>query len=94
MLAACEEVRVTATLTIYTMTHCPTCAETRHVAAAINARHRDLTVRLINLDQTPALRPPAVFSVPTYVLNDTVISLGNPYLEDLDARIRLALAEG
>jgi len=85
---------VAATLTIYTMTHCPMCAETRRVAAAIDARHRDLTVRLINLDQITALCPPAVFSVPTYVLNDAVISLGNPYLEDLDARIRLALAEG
>jgi glutaredoxin len=87
-------VRVAVTLTIYTMMHCPTCVETRRVAAAINARHRDLMVRLINLDQTPALRPPAVFSVPTYVLDGTVISLGNPYLEDLDACIRLALAEG
>lgn len=81
------------TLTIYTMTHCPTCTETERIAAEIDARYDDLDVYVINLDQTPALRPSAVFSVPTYVLNDTVVSLGNPYLADLDARIRFALAE-
>lgn len=81
------------TLTIYTMTHCPTCAETRRIAAEIGARYDDLTVRLVNLDQTPAMRPPAVFSVPTYLLNDAVVSLGNPYLEDLDARVRDTLRE-
>lgn len=82
------------TLTIYTMSHCPTCAQTRRIAAEIAARYDDLDVRLVNLDQTPALRPPAVFSVPTYVLDDTVVSLGNPYLEDLEMRIRLALEGG
>lgn len=81
-----------ATLTIYTMTHCPTCAETGRIAAEISARYQDLTVQLINLDQTPPAKlPAAVFSVPTYVLNDQVVSLGNPYLDDLDARIRRAL---
>lgn len=84
---------MTATLTIYTMTHCPTCAETARIAAQIGDRYRDLTVQLINLDQTPALRPPAVFSVPTYLLDGTVISLGNPYLEDLAAHVRHALRE-
>lgn len=82
-----------ATLTIYTMTHCPTCAETRRIAAAIGGRYGDLTVQLINLDQAPAMRPAAVFSVPTYLLDGAVISLGNPYLEDLDARVRQALGE-
>lgn len=84
---------MTATLTIYTMTHCPTCAETHRIAAAIGDRYRDLTIQLINLDQAPAMRPPAVFSVPTYLLNGTVISLGNPYLNDLDARVRHALRD-
>jgi len=28
------------TLTIYTMTHCPTCAETGRIAAEIRARYR------------------------------------------------------
>lgn len=81
-----------ATLTIYTMTHCPTCAETGRIVAEIRARYRDLAVALVNLDQTPtAERPAAVFSVPTYLLNDQVVSLGNPYLDDLDARIRQLL---
>lgn len=96
--AACDnscikERGVTATLTIYTMTHCPTCAETARIAAEIGDRYRDLIVRLVNLDQTPTMRPPAVFSVPTYLLDDTVVSLGNPYLEDLDARVRHALRD-
>jgi len=92
-ISCIEECGVTAILTIYTMTHCPTCAETRRIAAEIGDRYRDLTVQLINLDQTPALRPLEVFSVPTYLLDDTVVSLGNPYLEDLDARVRHALRD-
>lgn len=81
-----------ATLTIYTMTHCPTCAKTGRIAAEIRARYRDLSVQLVNLDQTPAAHiPAAVFGVPTYLLNDQVVSLGNPYLDDLDARIRQVL---
>lgn len=84
---------VVMTLAIYTMTHCPTCAETHCIAAEITTRFRDLAVTVINLDQTPTLRPPIVFSVPTYLLNGEVISLGNPYLDDLDARIRLARGE-
>lgn len=83
-----------ATLTIYTMTHCPTCAEARRIAAAIDARYRDLVVRLIDLDRITTPPPPAVFSVPTYLLDGVVVSLGNPYPEELDARIRRALAGG
>lgn len=69
---------------MYTMTHCPTCAQTERIA--------DIDARYDDLDETPAAQiPTAVFGVPTYLLNDQVVSLGNPYLDDLDARIRQAL---
>ncbi len=37
-----------------------------------------LEVRLVDLGEPGAVRPPAVFAVPTYLLDGRVISLGNP----------------
>lgn len=81
-----------ATLKIYTMTHCPTCEATRRTAEAIAERWPALEVELINLDAPGAIIPPQVFSVPTYILNGDVISLGNPYLSQLETLLRPRLA--
>ena len=77
-----------ATLTIYTMTHCPTCGDTRLMAKQIGDRIPDLEVEIVDLEDPAAQVPPQVFSVPTYVLNGDVISLGNPYIDQLEASIR------
>ena len=76
------------TLTIYTMTHCPTCADTRQMAAQIEARVPDLRVELVDLEDPRADVPPEIFSVPTYMLDGDIISLGNPYIEQLEASVR------
>lgn len=84
---------MTVTLTIYTKTGCPTCDTTAHIAEAVRERFRCLTVNLVHLDRTPEVIPPEVIGTPAYLLNDRIISLGNPDDEDLYARIRRALAD-
>lgn len=79
---------MTPTLKIYTMAHCPTCEETRKTAASIRERCPELEVELIDLEESDATVPLAVFSVPTYMLDGVVIALGNPYLDQLEAAIR------
>lgn len=37
-----------------------------------------LAVRVVDIDDAVGDLPPGVFSVPTYTLDDVVISLGNP----------------
>ncbi len=76
------------TLKIYTMEHCPTCESTRNIASGIARRLPGISVELIDLEQPGTVPPPEVFSVPTYVLNGNVISLGNPYLDQLERSIR------
>ena len=75
-------------LRIYTMTHCPTCAETRKMVEQIGDRMPGLEVEIIYLEDPSAPVPPEVFSVPTYIMDGDVISLGNPYIEQLEASIR------
>jgi hypothetical protein len=54
------------------------------------ARYPTIVVRVIDLDQLDGGPPPdPVVAVPTYLLNGRVISLGNPYPEDLFARLHL-----
>ncbi len=79
--------RMSSRLTIYTMAHCPTCDETRRTAAQIRKRFPALDVELIDLADPNATVPPEVFSAPTYMLDGDVISLGNPYLDQLEASI-------
>jgi hypothetical protein len=66
-------------LEIYVAPHCFGCETARDVASMVRARGwPDLEVRLLDLSQPDVIRPPAVFAVPTYVLDGRVISLGNP----------------
>ena len=47
-------------------------------------------VRVIDLDRAGAPPPEGVVAVPTYVLDGQVVSLGNPYPEELFARLHEA----
>lgn len=82
---------MTATLKIYTMSHCPGFAEARRMRREIARRFPRLCVELIDLDMPGVHVPPEVFSVPTYLLNGDIVSLGNPYLDHLDQCIRSSL---
>jgi hypothetical protein len=70
--------------------------ETHHQAVSLAdeaaARYPDVVVRLIDLDELGGNPPPdPVVAVPTYLLNGRVVSLGNPYPEELFARLHEAV---
>jgi hypothetical protein len=77
-------------LDVYVAGHCWTCEETHRLAALAAARFPGLEVRLRDVDATAPL-PDRVVAVPTYLLDGTVISLGNPAPEALLTRIRSSL---
>lgn len=70
------------TLSIYVLPECPGCERARWTAHQVREHCPETRVDLIDLSDV-ASAPPDVFSVPTYVLDGHVISLGNPPLADL-----------
>jgi hypothetical protein len=72
-------VNVPRILEIYVAPNCFGCETARALAGNVRALRRpDLEVRLLDLSEPDVIRPPAVFAVPTYILDGRVISLGNP----------------
>ncbi len=65
-------------LDIYVADGCTTCAESARLAAVVAAVYPEIDVRVVNLSEAGAVAPPVVVAVPTFVLNDAVLSLGNP----------------
>lgn len=66
-------------LEIYVAPDCFGCETARALASNVRALRRpDLEVRLLDLSEPDVIRPPAVFAVPTYILDGHVISRGNP----------------
>ncbi len=61
--------------------------------AEIARQFPQLVTEIINLDEPGAEKPEEVFAVPTYLLNGKIISLGNPYPEQLSAKIMAVLTE-
>lgn len=74
-------------LRIYAMRHCSTGEATRQIASEISERCPRFVVDLVYLDDPGTTIPEQVFSVPTYLLGGRVISIGNPYLEQLESLI-------
>jgi Thioredoxin domain len=62
---------------------CPQCQQAVELAQRVAIEFPALTVQIINLDEAGAVKPDAVFAVPTYLLNDGIISLGNPSLDEI-----------
>lgn len=75
-------------LEVYVSSECPNCDEAVRLAAEAAARYPNVMVRIIDLGQLDGNPPPdPVVAVPTYLLNGRVVSLGNPYPEELFARL-------
>jgi hypothetical protein len=68
-------------LKIFISNDCWSSEESHRIAAETQARFANVEVILIDLQS--ADRPPDVFATPTYVLDERVISLGNPRREVL-----------
>lgn len=77
-------------LQVYIREDCWTCAESRRIVAEIAPQFPQIAVELVDME-TPN-RPQDVFAVPTYVLDGRIISLGNPYRDDLRQEIKDALS--
>ena len=73
------------TLTVYISDECWSCEETQRILDDITPQFPELLLNLVNIRQEPL--PDGIFAVPTYLLNEKVISLGNPTREALRKRL-------
>lgn len=74
-------------LRIYVARHCESCAEALRLAEEIRQKYTIVNVEVIDLDAEDGQNLDDVFSVPTYVLNGKVISLGNPSPDELERQL-------
>lgn len=80
-----------STLRIYIGKHCWSCAEALRLAEDVRRQFAELNVELIDLDDEGSVNHDDVFATPTYVFNGRTISLGNPTLEELFAKVSASL---
>jgi hypothetical protein len=70
---------------------CPNCSEAVRLAHEAAARYPDIVVSVIDL---ALLRgnpsPDPIVAAPTFLLNGRVVSLGNPYTQQLFGHLREA----
>src|SRR5713101_7340648 len=78
-------------LEVYVSSQCLNCDEAVRLAEEAAARYPNVVVRVVDLDLVGSPPPGPVVAVPTYLLNGRVVSLGNPYPEELFARLHEAV---
>jgi len=74
---------MTLRLQIFVAEDCPGCVEARAIAARIEQSYPNLDVEIIDINDDPITVPEQVFATPTYILDDRIVSLGNPGVEDI-----------
>ena len=77
-------------LEVYVSRQCLNCDEAVRLAEEAAARYPNVVVCVVDLDLIGSPPPDPVVAVPTYLLNGRVVSLGNPYPEELFARLHEA----
>jgi hypothetical protein len=83
------------TLRIYIAPGCTGCRTARTLAEAVRHTRPHHRVEVIDLaDQPDAPLPPGVIGTSTYLLDDDVISLGNPELSELLHRLDTTATTG
>ena len=70
-------------LRVFIAKHCAGCIEARFVAARIERRFSGITVEIIDIDDPQAIVPEAVFATPTFMLDNRIISLGTPHIDEV-----------
>lgn len=70
-------------LRIFVAEHCPGCVEARNIATYVEQNYPDITLDVIDITDSQVTIPDAVFATPTYMLNDRLVSLGNPGPDDI-----------
>ena len=85
-----QRTREQPSLEVYVSRECLNCGEAMRLASEAAERFPGVVVRVIDLDLDGSPPPDPVVAVPTYVLNGRVVSLGNPYPEELFSRLHEA----
>lgn len=70
-------------LKIYVAEGCSGCLEARHTAFQIKQDYPELSVKVIDIGSAGESIPDDVFATPTYMLNNRIVSLGNPDPTDI-----------
>ena len=78
-------------LEIYVEAGCSTCDRAWELADAMARLYPGISVDVVDISDSAREVPDAIFAVPTYMLNGTVISLGNPSYEELTKKLDGAL---
>jgi len=65
-------------LKIFVTEHCPGCSEAHQIAAWVARDYPHLGVEVIDMNAPEVSVPEVVFATPTYMLNNRIVSLGNP----------------
>ncbi len=74
------------TLQVYVKQGCETCERARKIADQVDAEFPNLAVEVVDVDAAGPGRED-VFAVPTFVLEDRILSLGNPQESELQGQI-------
>jgi hypothetical protein len=82
-----QDERSVPVLTVYVAGHCPNCLYAYTVVKAVKQDFPYVDVRIVDLEDTGEAIPEAVFATPTYLLNGSVWSLGNPSPQQLRAAL-------
>ncbi|HUY75694.1 MAG TPA: thioredoxin family protein [Ktedonobacterales bacterium] len=69
-------------LDIYIANHCENCQEALRLAELARTV-QGAEVRVINLDTATEPVPARIIATPMYLLDDRIVSMGNPYPDDL-----------
>lgn len=80
-------------LCLYVAAECQSCQEAVLLLAEMAREFPQLVAEIISLDKPGVEKPTGVFAVPTWLMDGKIISLGNPYPEQMRARIASVLAE-
>ncbi len=70
-------------LKVFVIEHCPGCVEARNIATRVEQDYPSLRVEIIDINDAQVTIPDAVFATPTFMLNNRVVSLGNPDPNDI-----------
>lgn len=79
-----------AVLQVFVEPTCETCRRAIVLAEGVDQAYPQLAVRIVDIREPEAERDD-VFAVPTFVLNDRVLSLGTPLESKLREEIELLL---
>jgi len=70
-------------LQVYIADDCPGCAQARRLVNAVTQNYPKLKIDLLNLSNPDTICPDNIFATPTFVLDNRIISLGNPSIVEL-----------